>query len=1612
MLSIRGARANNLVGVDLDLPHDRLVVFTGVSGSGKSSLAFDTIFREGERRYLATLSLHTRRLLGRAVRPPVDSIEGVRPTIAIDQRAVTDNPRSTVGTLSEIGDELRLLWARFGVRDGDGPPITGSLFSFNAEGACPACRGLGREEFVDPARIVADATKSLREGALVPTLPNGYIVYSQVTPEALDTVCRAHGFDIDTPWQALTDAQRDVIFFGSDKVEVPFGKHSLESRMKWTGIKAKPREMGHYRGLVPVIGETLAKKRNANILRFVSSVDCSACHGSRLSEEARAVRLNGVGIDVAFAATVGEVPRLLEGIAGADTILHRVRERTERLDTMGLAHLALSRPAGTLSSGEARRLRLANQLGTELTGVAYVFDEPSAGAHVLERRALVGLLRALRDRGNSVFVVEHDPEIRGAADHVVRIGPGAGHAGGRLEYAGPPRDEDRRRRAFHSRERRPATEHIHVRGADVNNLAKIDVDLQVGALNVIAGLSGAGKTSLLMGTLVSGLRDRTIPSSIDKIVTVEQGEIGRSPRSNPATYSGVFDAIRDLFAATDEAKARGFGKGHFSFNKPEGRCPRCEGAGVQMVGLMSLPAVAVTCPECEGRRFSDAVLEVRYAGLTIRDVLASTIDEALETFGTVPKVERGLRAMSTIGLGYLTLGQPAPTLSGGEAQRLQLAKQMAKVSGEGTLIALDEPTTGLGAGDVDRFVTALAAMIERGATVVAADHDLAFIAAADHVIELGPGRGPEGGRVVASGTPESLVATETSTIGAELRPDAATRPGAGGSEGAVLGDDAVPGAPASDRTALGDDGASDDVDVDAPGPPGSDCTELRDVRTRNLRGVDVTFPHRAVTVVTGVSGSGKSSLAFDTLAEEGRRRFAESFSPYLRRRLALTSNADFDEARGLRPTVAVRSTTPNPDPRSTVGTFSGIDAALRLLFARASQRSASHFSFNDALGACPACDGRGRRQRCDVDALVDDPSSSIADGALAQTRAGRLVFELDGRPHAILLAFLSARGIDPNQAWRTLDAKQRHGIDSGDDETLTVEWAHAKARGEKLHTFKAKWEGVAALVEQEYEKKRDRKLGPVFEAVMVERACDACAGERLSASSRAITVASRRLPELSNLELSTLGAALDALHPEDRALAAVAGTVRAEVRPVLERLVQLGLGHLTLDRTTRSLSHGEHRRLEIATHLVGGVQDVCYVLDEPCLGLHVVDRQRLADVVRDLAAVGNTVVVVEHDDTMMRSADRIMELGPGAGDAGGRVVADGAPKEVAALDTPTGRLLAGTLAMPTRDAHPQAPGPAIRGADRHHLKGVDLSVMFGEVLAVCGVSGSGKSTLVFDVLAQSLAAKRAVGCATLERAAPMLTVEPRPVGHGPMSTVATYLDLVTPIATAFARVAGATKSRFLFGSKGRCDVCRGTGEERVAMDFLPDAVRPCPACDGTRYDSAVLDTRIDGDSIADVLARPLGALASEHWPKLDATLATARRLGLDHLSAARRTDALSGGESQRVAMARTLADRRRSEPTVFAFDEPSRGLHVADLSRLVKLFDALAEAGHAVVFVEHALPLIASADRVVELGPGAGRAGGMIQFEGPPSGLAAADTPTGRALRVSALRLFDAEGVR
>ncbi len=1642
-LKVRGASEHNLKGVDVDVPHDQLVVFTGVSGSGKSSLAFDTIFRESERRFLANLGGRAGRLAGRMQRPAARSIDGVRPAIAVDQHSHVSSSRSTVGTLSEVGDELRLLFARFANRQchqcGEAAPedaprnrlfscpcgatlpaITRSLFSFNTkDGACPTCRGLGEEEEVDPNLLVADPSKSLREGALVPTTPNGYIVYSQVTPESMNEVCQAHGFSIDIPWRDLTEEMRHVIFYGSDRVKVAFGKHSLESRMKWSGIKAKPRELGYYRGIARVIAETLEKKRNANILRFVAARKCGTCDGSRLSPAALAPTFMGHSIDAYYRSTVQGLARLIgcapdrDGsphAATADEIQERILERVARMERLGLGHLVLSRRSSTLSSGESRRLKLAVQLGSDLVGINYILDEPGAGLHQKEREALIEILCELRDRGNSVYVVEHDPLFEAHADHIVEIGPAAGNYGGELLYSGSPAKWDGRlqpadvvlrdNNASPTVTNLPETDFLEIREVATNNLKNLTVRFRLGVINLVCGLSGTGKTSLVTHSLVTWLAEKRESGlvagaeTIEHVLLVDQKPIGRNARSNPATWTGIFDPIRTLFAETEAAKAAGLGKGHFSFNKKGGRCEACEGAGSETIGLMDMPSLNLICARCNGARFDTATLAVTYAGHSIREVLDCTIDEALVLFEGKEKITRVLEAMRRLGLGYLQLGQPAPTLSGGEAQRLKLADKLARTGGRGTLIILDEVSCGLHGRDVRVLNEALRALVEDGATIVAADHDLHLIAQADWVIELGPEPADAGGEVVFEGTPAQLAAEESSPTGAALR-------------------QAVTGTATSERSKI----------VCSPaGRIASPRTWLKGVRTHNLDGVDAEFEAGALTAVTGVSGSGKSSLAFDTLAAIGRDRFAESFSPFLRREIRAHRSAELDGSGGIRATIGIRSRDHARWTSATVGTASGIDLGLRLLFSRATsgpgdELAASAFSFNNVMGACPACEGRGEVQRCQLDLLVPQPGMSIADGALAQTRGGRLLFEAGGRLEAVLLSAAEAVGVDLKVPFEELPLSALEFINRGTGERVfEINWERARAKGETAHLFSSVWPGVEALVEAEYVKKRERKAGLQLAALLSPGRCPSCAGSRLNERARSRRLGPWTITDLRRLEVAELSEMLQAPsdhagQPLDVRALAIIDEIRHDLQPRLDRLISLGLGYLGTDRNASSLSTGEARRLDIARQLTTGLTAACYVLDEPGLGLHARDKEVLGTVLRDLAAQGNTVVFVDHDTSLIRQADNIFDVGPGAGAHGGRIVAQGdAQALMSHAESRTGRALRGEISFSReRKQSPVSLAVQIRGAHLNNLQGVDLDISYGEVLAICGVSGSGKSTLILDVLARSLSTGGAVGCEsfTASEEPVLVKVDARPQGRGPASIVATSLDVMDSVRKSFARSddarnAGLKPGDFSFSGKtGGCLECQGTGSLVMALDFLPDAHAPCPACDGTRYNDKVRAIRWEGISIDEFLATDIESLSRRRSlpAKLKAACDRMEELALGHLAFGRRCDTLSGGESQRLGIARQLMSASRADNRkVFVFDEPSRGLHLEDQSELVRLFARLTERGDAVVMSEHSLPLISCADRVIELGPGAGRAGGTIVYQGSPDQLHRQDTPTGRAV--------------
>ncbi|MDD4604300.1 MAG: excinuclease ABC subunit UvrA, partial [Bacteroidales bacterium] len=1097
---IRNASENNLKSVSVEIPKNKLVVITGVSGSGKSSLIFDVLYREAESRYLGSFSTHARQFLGKMKRPEVDRIEGLSPAIAVKQQSSVHNQRSTVGTITGIYDYLRLLYARIG-------KAHRSLFSFNSpEGACPHCKGLGVEDRLDPKLMIADASKTLRQGALVLTAPNGYIIYSQVTLDVLDQVCRAEGFNVDIPWQDLTPEQQHIVLYGSEKIEIPYGKHPLESRMRWSGITAKPREMGYYKGILPVMENILLRDRNKNILRFVRTDSCSVCHGSRLNEKARSFQIHGMSIDRLCDLQLNDLRKLLEDwdfngqdLEIAAPVIASIVRRIGLMERLGLGYLSLQRDSGSLSGGEAQRLRLTTQANSDLSGILYIFDEPSIGLHPHEVSGLIDILKDLRDKGNSVLVVEHDEEFIRQADWLIDVGPGPGEHGGEILVNSAVSELNRLPESIRLKSKtleflsagvpsgiaapiRKETGTILIRGARANNLKNIDVAFQLGSLNVVTGVSGAGKSTLVNFTLGNFLRNTFQGGrenvgkcdeisgwdKIGKIIAVDQSPIGRTPRSNPATYTGLFDRVRELFASMPEAVSRGFDKSRFSFNTPGGRCEACEGAGYQQIGMHFMGSVEVVCEACEGHRFDEATLAIRYRDKNIFEILELTINSAIAFFNGEPKILHYLQALDDLGLGYLTLGQRSSTLSGGEAQRVKLATELAKPQAAHTLYLLDEPTTGLHDADVVNLLTSLNTLVRQGHTVIVIEHHLGLIASAGHIIDLGPGSGREGGNLVFSGSPTEIIRCTESLTGQALKEYRKTTK--------------IQPAPAQNSIEWA--GAASSI-------------KLKGVTTNNLKNISVEIPHQKITVITGVSGSGKSSLAFDTIFAEGQNRFLEGFSTYFRSQVGMEEKASFEELTGLTATFAIDQRMPGHNPRSTVGTLSEIYDAYRLLYSRMGMSvvTSSLFSFNHQHGACPLCDGLGFIIACDPEKLITHPERSILSGAMDGTKTGKFYGDPYGQYVATLKTVGEKLGIDFAKPWQMLNEKEKDIVlDGTGEESYQVTWEFLRNNRRGEYQFSGPWQGLINLVGEEYLRKHADRRGEGMMPLMKQTTCAACNG--------------------------------------------------------------------------------------------------------------------------------------------------------------------------------------------------------------------------------------------------------------------------------------------------------------------------------------------------------------------------------------------------------------------------------------------------------------------------------------------------------------------------------------
>lgn len=1856
-IRIRGAHQNNLKNLNVDFEQGKFTVVTGVSGSGKSSLVFDTLYAEGQRRYVETFSPYVRQFMDRMDRPDVESVEGVPPAIAIDQTNPVRTSRSTVGTMTEINDYLKMLfsqaaslycrqcgskvqpdspesiWAslcerfkaarpearisvafrvhvpaalpletamggleaqgftrvsvlsrsktegaelevivdrfkpnvdksraveaietslrlgkglvRVYIAEPDSEPETlaysstlscpqcnisyslphGSTFSFNSPlGACEECKGFGRVIGVDFGLVVPDETKSLARGAVKPwTTPS----YAECQDDLL-RYARRKGIDCDIPFKDLTQEEKDWVFYGESE---------------WKNFKSDA-----WYGVCRFFDwlETKAYKMHVRVLlsRYRSYTTCHSCHGSRLKPDALLWRI-GTYEDAARAlgkaaddssdnkaapqykrfrpigATFSEaVLEQLPGLClfdlqqlpierlkaffdrltlpsalaeGCEMLLKELRARLLYLTEVGLGYLTLDRQSRTLSGGEVQRINLTTALGTSLVNTLFVLDEPSIGLHPKDMDRINSVIGRLKEAGNSLVVVEHDPQVMLSADRILDMGPGPGAGGGRIVFDGTP-EELRSAKTLtgaylrgektmpHSKNKRinPANPALVLLGAAEHNLKNIDIRIPLHALVCVAGVSGSGKSTLVQDILVPALlkakgKPTEAPGKfeelqgaehIEAIEFVDQTPIGKTGRSTPAVFIGAFDVIRKLFAFLPASREKNYSAADFSFNGGgQGRCPVCEGSGSEHIEMQFLSDVYLKCHACGGSRYKDEILKIKIRRkgkeLNIAEVLDLTVEEALDFFSDNAELERALSPLVKVGLGYVRLGQPVPTLSGGEAQRLKLAShlaQAAKGESKHTLFVFDEPTTGLHFDDVAKLMAALQELVQSGHSVLLVEHNLDVINASDWIIELGPEGGEKGGRELFAGTPKDFEIRDTPT-GLALR---SYNEAIKNKTAVEFFTDFRP-----ETTACG---ALEEASRK------SDCISVINAREHNLRNISLKIPRDKFTVITGVSGSGKSTLAFDLIFNEGQRRYLESLNAYARSMVQPAQAPDVDAIYGIPPTVAIEQRTSRGGRKSTVATVTEIYHFLRLLFVK--------------LGTqfCPSChvpvvgqspeiilasilkEFRGRSVMLSAP-LVKNRKGMHQDIASSVREKGYRELIVDGeristsrfprldryKDHTIELPVKTLIvGPETEKALRealSIALEFGKGFISILAEPVPGELGAEKKDYSTLYSCPSCQRSFHELEPRSFSYNSALGWCPacggngVISAALLNAPaasqteeitdkederyilCADCSGTRLNEAARNVLYLGRSIADIAGMTVEDSLEFFNSLKLEGRD-EAIGGPLVKEILSRLHFLKEVGLSYLTLDRSAPTLSGGEAQRIRLASQLGTNLEGVCYVLDEPSIGLHPRDNKRLLSSLEKLAAKGNTLLVVEHDDETIRRADHIIDIGPGAGTRGGTVVAQGAVEDIErSEESVTGRYLRSPLShsfKARRRTLLKDEAITLSGVSMHNLKDVTVRFPLERLTVLTGVSGSGKSTLVRGVLEENLSRKispagKAVlsGCRDLsgyEGVARVLEVDQTPIGKTPRSCPATYIGFWDNIRKLFAaseesKARGYSPTRFSFNSAqgGRCGACAGQGQITLEMNFLPDVKVECDTCSGMRFNDETLQVKWKGKNIGEVLQMEVDEAAEffSSVPAIHYPLKMMQDVGLGYLTLGQPSPTLSGGEAQRIKLVTELVKARedvrrptsKSKKTVYILDEPTVGLHMADVDRLIQVLHRLVDAGNTVIVIEHNLDVIAEADWIIDMGPEGGKEGGQVVFAGAPQKLLKAQTHTARALR-------------
>jgi len=1919
-IEIRGARQNNLKGIDVDLPLGKLTVITGPSGSGKSSLAFQTIYAEGQRRYVETFSPYMRQFLDRMDKPRVDDIRGIPPAIAIEQSNPVKTSRSTVGTMTEINDYLKLLWPRVAhafcpscgreirpetaqsiaeqvfchfegrggspnrpraievsrpyvgpdnkkivlvtfwvavpsgteprtffdflqqqgylrvwidnkvvrvddpnpktkrlgarvqvvqdriaitgenrtrlveaietaLRFGKGqvnvipveagvspatskiaadsatttvlpfstgwhcawcdldirPPTVG-LFSFNNPlGACPDCRGFGRTIAIDLNKAIPDRSLSIKQGVV--RVFRG-VEFGESQKDLL-RACAREDTDINVPFEELPKADQNFVIEGERRS----GEYTDEDYEddRWYGVR------GFFRWL-----ESKTYKMHVRVLlsRYRAYVTCPKCDGGRYQPAtlnykivaAVSAHRNGartapphLTLSQLQALSISDARDLLRAIEcspndnTAQMLRDEICARLNYLCEVGVGYLTLDRSTRTLSGGEVQRVNLTTCLGASLANTLFVMDEPSIGLHPRDVGQLVRVMHNLRDKGNTLLVVEHEEQIIRAADNLIDLGPGRGEHGGELVWNGSlsnflrdcdvapqslTRDYLTSRKSIPvPKSRRKWTSSVKILGARQHNLKNIDVELPLGVFTCVTGVSGSGKSTLIHDVLYRNLLRAKGQSSdpepgacksitgthrIGDVVMVDQSLLSRTPRSTPILYLGLFDQVRELLAAQPEAMVQGLTAGAFSFNAGNGRCERCSGTGYEKIEMQFLSDLYVRCAECEGKRFQPHVLKVRLHEKSIHDVLELTISEAINFFAGLGEqnetpspqsspwqgeadakrqvrvdpciqISEGLKVLDEVGLGYLRLGQPLNTLSGGESQRLKLVGHLSDASGIRNLFIFDEPTTGLHFDDVAMLLQLFQRLVDRGHSLVVIEHNLEVIKSADWIVDLGPEAGDAGGEVVATGTPEQIAQAKNSHTGKFLRKVLRSA----GMLPAIRGilprtkrdlyahdDDEIALRAAEEPPGKTPDGASRMLAVHRNR---NGAIHVRGAREHNLKNIDLKIPREQLVVITGLSGSGKSTVAFDILFAEGQRRFLDSMSPYARQFVEQLEKPDVDLVSGLPPTVAIEQRVTRGGGKSTVATVTEVYHFLRLLFAK----TGTQF--------CPDCDLPVEKQS--AASIVKQLETAAKRGplkVLAPLVKARKGFHTDVARWAERQGFdtLYVDGkLVPVAQFRKLERFKEHSIDvvvgvidrrriasAREIARRALEIGRGTARlldsknrltvmstemscpncgrafeelDPRLFSFNSphgmceECGGFGEIWDQDLQTGANRDDESVLESELAaEREsewidegeaseCPSCHGSRLNPAARHVRVQGYTIDQFTNLSAGEAAHAIAKLKFKGRDQTVAAGLI-PEIQQRLRFMETVGLGYLALGRSAKTLSGGESQRIRLAAQLGSNLRGVLYVLDEPTIGLHPRDNQRLLETLTTLRNKGNSLIVVEHDEETMRRADHIIDLGPRAGIHGGEVVASGTLSDVQKNpNSETARCLKSPLCHPIRGSRRSLRDVEnwieIRGARANNLKNIDVRLPVGRLSVITGISGSGKSTLMHDVIWPAVRdllneKKRAgdgdlfklVSCAHEIEA--VYEVDQSPIGKTSRSTPGTYVKGFDEIRNLYAqlpvsRMRGYSASRFSFNAEGgRCETCKGQGVIKLEMSFLPSSYMPCEDCQGRRYNPQTLEVLYNEKSIGDVMEMTIEEAAqffSAH-PKIACPLSLLVDTGLGYLKLGQPSPTLSGGEAQRLKLVTQLkrgvsraADERirkmrKPGSTLYLLEEPTIGLHMADIELLLNVLHRLVDEGNTVIVIEHNLSVIAEADYIIDLGPEAGKAGGEVVACGTPEQVA------------------------